>query len=70
MHCWVRVLLNKYSIAFSSCVAKAIGQPLDLPNFSLVYLTVIESGLNTARGYSRTNLMIPYHPMTALSVSC
>ncbi len=52
----------------ASGVAKLIGEPLALPNFSVVYLTVIkESGLNKAWG---SFMSIPCQPMTPVSVSC
>lgn len=54
----------------ASGVARLFGEPLALPNFSVVYLTVIkESGLNKARGSLCADL-IPCQPMTPVSVSC
>lgn len=54
----------------ASGVAKLIGEPLALPNFSVVYLTVIkESRLNKACGSVWADL-IPCQPMTPVSVSC
>lgn len=46
-------LCSKYSVAFRVCWSQAIGEPLALPNFSVVYFSVIkESGLNKAWGSS------------------